>query len=326
MRISARWEALREFLKANGKDVVIFAMSLLLAFAIWLIHNLTTYYNGTLRVPLAVNCNIDGHSNKSSQPPLLALRCHMTGFEIIRFNNYTEKSPLALEVNTEDMHPAGGEIYYMTTDDIAKYAQNIMGSSSSVLGYISDTLWFKFPLQNSKKVPVSPICNMSFAPQYMAVGELKMIPDSVTIYGEPGHLDNVDRIYTNPFKMEELSSFAHGIVKLELMNGIRASADRVEYTLNVSRFVEVTEEIPVSAVNVPSDRVLIIYPSTVKVTMQCAFPLLFDPAEEVGFNVDYDVFSTSLSGKVIPQPSSLPDGVLGYSIEPQVVDCVEGYK
>ena len=41
-------------------------MSLLLAFSIWLIHNLSLNYSDTISVPVMAQCNIDGHSDVSS--------------------------------------------------------------------------------------------------------------------------------------------------------------------------------------------------------------------------------------------------------------------
>ena len=34
------WDKFRSLMATNGKDIIIFVMSLLLAFSIWLIHNL----------------------------------------------------------------------------------------------------------------------------------------------------------------------------------------------------------------------------------------------------------------------------------------------
>ena len=52
-------------------------MSLLLAFSIWLIHNLSLNYSDTISVPVMAQCNIDGHSNVSSNSSMIAARCRI---------------------------------------------------------------------------------------------------------------------------------------------------------------------------------------------------------------------------------------------------------
>ena len=55
-----------EKLNISGRDAKIFIVSLLLAFSIWLIHNLSLNYFETVRIPISARCDIDGHAYKSS--------------------------------------------------------------------------------------------------------------------------------------------------------------------------------------------------------------------------------------------------------------------
>ena len=47
-------------LKFNRRDWAVFLLALLLAFSIWLIHNLSLRYNDYLKVAVTAVCNIDG--------------------------------------------------------------------------------------------------------------------------------------------------------------------------------------------------------------------------------------------------------------------------
>ena len=50
----------------SGRDWAVLLLALLLAFSIWLIHNLSLKYNDFLTVPVVAQCSIDGHSDISS--------------------------------------------------------------------------------------------------------------------------------------------------------------------------------------------------------------------------------------------------------------------
>ncbi|MBQ9819987.1 MAG: hypothetical protein IJM60_06880, partial [Bacteroidales bacterium] len=75
--------------------------------------------------------------------------------------------------------------------------------------------------------------------------------------------------------------------------------------------------------NVPAGRKVSVLPSVAKVTYKCAFPLSADPSDGVRFYIDYKDFESSIGGRCIPRPVSLPDGVMDYSLEPEVFECVE---
>ena len=104
------------------------------------------------------------------------------------------------------------------------------------------------------------------------------------------------------------------------------SEDEIEYNLHVERYVEITAEMPVSAINVPLRRNLIIYPSVAKVRFRCAFPLRVNPQDEIKFYIDFKDFENSLNGRCLAKASGMPEGVFGYTMEPQVFDCVESVR
>jgi hypothetical protein len=312
--------------KENGKDIVIFTMSLLLAFSIWMIHELSLRYTELVIVPVKVQASINGHSSMSSNSNIISARCRTTGFDIIRLSRDSHKKPKLLNLDKGDIHYYKGELYYVTATDLNRYIQPIFGDKVYLDTFISDTLFFRFPFENSKKVPVEPMCRISYAPQYMNVGNMKMVPDSVYIYGEPAHLDNIDKVYTESFSLENLKIPAHGTVKLDKIKGIRISDEIAEYNLDVRRYVELKAEMPIVVKNVPKDHKLIVHPGIAKVLFKCAFPISTNPLNKVQFYIDYNDFETSINGNCMVHISNMPESKFEYSIEPEIFNCVESIK
>ena len=56
---------------------------------------------------------------------------------------------------------------------------------------------------------------------------------------------------------------------------------------------------------------------------KCSFPLSVDPSDKVYFYIDYHDFEKSIGGRCVAHSSAIPEGVIEYSIEPEVFDCVE---
>ena len=67
--------------EAGGKDIVIFILSLLLAFSIWLIHGLSLKYTEFVTVHVVAESGIDGHSAMSANSVAILARCRTSGYD-----------------------------------------------------------------------------------------------------------------------------------------------------------------------------------------------------------------------------------------------------
>lgn len=314
------FEKILASLNINGRDLPVFLLSLLLAFSIWFFYNLSLKYIVYLQVPVVAKCNIEGHSAVSAGANDVIARCGTTGYNIIRINSFGKKFPVT--VNFSQMRSAGGEMFYVTSNDLQEYIHVIYGDNVSLEFFLTDTLYFRFPYETNKRVPVRPVYELQFVPQYTIVGNMEIEPDSVTIYGEPYRLDRIDYVYTSPVKLADVRSEIHGITRLEPVKGIRFSDETARYSADVVRYVEIRRRVQIVGRDVPEDKYMMIYPPFADVRFRCKFPYIGNPAEDVVFYVDYADFQNSINGKCIARAGELPDGVISYSIEPQIFECV----
>lgn len=317
----------KEKKNTNGRDVAVFLLSLLLALGIWFAHNLALSYSGLVSVPVIAESNIEGHSAVSSNSCIIVARCRTTGYSFISKKRLSGSRPVRVFFAPADLHEVEDDMYSITGNELTGYVNDIFGDDVRLESFVSTDVLFRFPKENHKVVPVQVISTVSFKPQYMASEPFTVEPDSVTIYGEPSAIRNVDRVLTETISLQNLSSSPHGMAKLELpLMGVRLSVPEVSYSMVVSRFVEVKSRIKVNVRNVPSERTVSVYPSVADVNFKCAFPLSSEPSEEVELYIDYNDFARSINGKCIPHFSGLPSDVLDYSIEPQVFECIENFK
>ena len=100
----------------------------------------------------------------------------------------------------------------------------------------------------------------------------------------------------------------------------------VRYSLDVTRFVEISSRVDIKAVNVPADKEMLILPSKADVMVKCQFPIVADPLQGLSLYVDYNEFTSSLSGKCQVRADELPRGIASYSVSPSYVECIVGDK
>ena len=309
-------------LNISGRDWAILTLSLLLAFSVWMIHNLSLKYNANLSAKVIAICSLDGHENVSAATAEALARGRATGYNIIE-SYIKARRPVKVEFNPSVMQRYDSERFFVTGDKLVEYSHLIFGEDITVDHYISDTLFFRFPSVNHKKVPVVPVSILTYKGQYMARGPLDMTPDSVVVAGDPYLLETVKQVYTTPIRHFEVSENISGLAGIEPIKGVNIQAKEVYYSMDVVRYVEFVSEVHVEAVNVPAGKAMMIFPSVVTLRMRCEFPLMDDAEGQQTVYVDYNDFKTSVGGNCPVRVKNLPKGILSYDVEPVSVRCVE---
>ena len=315
------YDRLLKSFNISGRDLAVILLALLLAFSIWLIHNLGLKYNDYLTVSVRAQSNIEGHDNISQNNSDVIARCRATGYKVIMSDIKARRKPVTVNFNPSVMRHKEGDLFYVLASDLTEYTHLIFGDGVTLDYFVSDSVFFRFPEVDYKKVPVQPVYSVSYLPQHINTDELQVIPDSVTLYGATRVLDNIEKVLTEPIKHASLSSDVQGVCRLEKIKDVRMSVSEVHYILDVSRYVEMRMTLPVTVDNVPSDKRLVTYPSKAEVVMKLSYPLEGEP-EGLELKADYNDFISSLSGTCRLNLKGDAKGLISYEVEPVVVNCV----
>lgn len=301
------------------KDYLALGISLVLAFVVWLVHNLSLDYSALVQRSVVATCEIDGHDNVCAMPSDIAASCEINGFDLLGIRLAGRRHPVHVDIAREDMHHKNGDTFYMTSADATKYFHLVFSDKARLEYFVTDTVYFTFNSVEYKKVPVRLTSNISYKPQYMSVSGLKCSPDSVLIYGNKDLIESVELVTTDVIRLQDVESDIYGKVDLKAIKGVRLSAGSVDYSLNVVRYVQREIQVPVRAVKVPYGVNFKVFPFTTTLRYRMKFP---SDATMGGVYVavSYDEFNRSISGKCLGALVGLPDEVLQYELEPEVFD------
>lgn len=300
-------------------------LCLLLSFGIWLMYNLSQPYSGLVSVPVTAQSNLKGRSQTSTVPTTIVANCKATGYTLLRLNS-SSRRPVRVQFDPSDLQFVGSDEFAISAAALNKYVSAVFGDGVSLENLASEDVRFRFSVENNKTVPVRAVRTVSFKPQYMALHDMEMVPDSVVIYGEPSRLESIDAVMTKPLNLGELGASVHGVARLERISGVRMSVEQVGYELDVTRYVEVSTTARINARNVPAGHTLAILPSSATVLFRCVFPVSKDPSQTVELYVDYREFASSMTGNCIVHCDHVPEGVIDYTIDPVVCECLENLK
>lgn len=307
--------------RLDRRDWTVLLLSLLIAFSIWFLHNMSQKYSDFVTVPVRLRSSIEGRAEFSSGSSEVSARCRMIGFNLLGARMSSHRSPRTVTVDPAALHLKSGDTYYMTTKDLQEYAHLIFGESATLEYYVSDTVFFRFPAESHKKVPVVFNGEFLMEPQYTLVGDIRFEPDSIVLYGETSVLDKVSEVPTAWKRRTGIKDDIGGVLKLSKIKHTRMSAESVRYSARVSRYVEMTRTLPVKVKNL-TGRNIITMPSSVEVTFKVQFPYAKDPLAGVEVYVDYRDFLDSRTGKCMLKARGMGESVISYTPETEIIECI----
>ena len=298
-----------------------FFLCVLLASVIWLVYNLSQSHSYVVSQEVAAESNLEGRAGRSSDVVSMAARVRTSGFRLLLLS--MRKRVVFVYFSPEDFKAEDGDHYSITSNQLQRYVSNIYGSGVTVESFLLDRATFRFIPENYKVVPVRAVNLLGFRPQYAQMTPLVLKPDSVIAYGPQELLDRLEEAYTSTISLSDIRSNVHGEARLEAPAGIRLSDSKVDYSFEVSRYVELSATVPITMRNVPQGVSLNCFPTSAEMTFRCVFPMVSDPTETVGCYVDYQEFAGSITGRCMVHHDNLPQGVIKCLVKPEVVNCVE---
>lgn len=295
-------------------------LCLLLSAGIWLIHNLSQTYSDLVGVSVVAISNIDGRATEPAAPVSVLMKCRASGFALMRIS--ARKKPSRITVDASDFIHDDGDFYRLPTASLYKHSAEMVGESVTIEDFLAESVIFSYAAESCRQVPVRAVKRITFKPQYTAVREMTLLPDSVYVYGDPDRIASIDYVSTRPVSLSDVKSNVNGVVNLESIAGVRLSTPQVAYSVEVSRFVEIAADVRIGVRNVPAGIAFFASPSRARAVFKCSFPTRSQPQETGEFYVDYKDFVQSLSGTCVIKADGLPEDVLDWSITPEVCQCL----
>ena len=320
-----RRESVNSFFSRRGGDLVILAFSLLLAFFMWSMYRMTGKYSAVFDYKIHVQSNIAGHSRSAISRNSLVIRGQASGFFIFqqRSSVASGKNEIPVAIDSKRLKPyyLQENIFYLLSTDLEEQVQEFLGGDFKLEGVSSDTLFFYFPKQANKKVPVVLKENITFAQQYAAPSEFVVKPDSVVIYGNASVISKINSVETQNVRYSNVDETVQGVVKIQPVKGVSYSDDEVYYSLDVVRYFEDIVTGKIGEENFPSGANVLFIPQDVKIRYRMPFGVkrVFGK-EDFRVLVNYD--SIGRYNIVRPEIVERPDGLFDVRTEPLFVECL----
>jgi len=141
-------------------------------------------------------------------------------------------------------------------------------ATTQLKSYSPDKIEINYSPLAQKELPVTINGVISPASGYLFMDSIRIEPAQVVAYGNKTLLDTLQRIQTIPLNYRDIDKDWTASAGLQAPEGIHLSVDNVKLSASVEEYTEKTFELPVVCNNMPTNRNVHFFPSTVELIIR----------------------------------------------------------
>lgn len=234
--------------------------------------------------------------------------------------NYSVNSLLAIDINLKNisLHKTS----YVVEQSVlySLICENLL-PTTQLKSFFPEQIEINYALLSKKELPVVMHGTILPAPGHMFSDSIRIEPANVIAYGDKTSLDTLREISTSLLNYKNISKNWAISAQLKAPEGIRLSVEQVRLSAEVEEYTEKNFELPILCDNVPSNRMVRFFPSTVDVFVQVGLSKYAQiSSSNFEIKVDYNELiernATSCSLKLTRKPV----GIGNYRIVPEVIE------
>ena len=300
-----------------GREFLLFLFFFFVSCSLWLMMTLNKYYETEIKIPLRVKNIPDELYAVSTTDEQITVKLRDRGTTLL---NYTMQNFLPISAEYKDFLKQNGRLT-LPISAIKKQINGQLASSTEIISLSPDSIIY-YTQESTKKYPIEINGEISSAIQY-EIGEIKITPDSVWVFGPQSATDTMHIVYTEPIIKNELRDSLSLDVKLQSRKGVKYNPEKVNIRIPITPYTEKTFEKEIKGVGFPSNYTLKAFPSKAKVTFNIN-TVLIDSVQSNDFSIGImygDIYGNK-SDRVKLTLLKYPEGVRNIRIVPNEVEYI----
>lgn len=312
-----QYKRIRNFLLSDlSKEFLIFLCFVMVSFGFWGLKMLDDNYQTEFSIPLKLKNVPQDIIITSELQNEIKVRVEDRG--TVLMNYMLGRSFLPVSIDFEEYQKLGPNVL-IPQAELAKRVSAQLNTSTKLITLIPDSIGFIYSEGQMKKVPVVPSGKISAAIQYY-ISEIKVSPDSVTVYAPQYVLNNIQSAYTNPLNCENITEGIKHNIAIKKIEGAKFKPSQCDVEISVDMYAEKTIEVQVEGVGFPNGKTLRTFPSKVQITFQVGLKDYQSvTASDFNISVDYNDLKINKE-KIKLKAKSYTDKVSHIKINPSEVD------
>lgn len=288
----------------------------------WYGNKLGDEYKTEISIPIEIT--FDYASLGWVENPNLLIKCLVEGKGTDLLQNSVMDSkvniPLA-SLTLNGFEKTGMEFVYQISDQSLMEALRASQHHWQIFQILDTIPWIKITPMESVTLPIHGNVTLNCEKQFMVVGDLKLIPNTINVRAASSVLDTLQAIQTKIVEFNDLNQSINAGVELVIPPGVIASQREVRFTGDITGYTELEYNLPIEMVNLPNNYTVTCVPSTVSVIVRV--PLRSFASHDIAKPsavIDYNHRDTQRSNNFKVSVKNLPLGGEITSLKPEFVE------
>lgn len=299
----------------QGRDLLLYLMSVAVAFVFWLFLSLDSETQRDFDIPVEIQNLPDTVTLISPLPPTLTVSVKGKDSQLLKFKwGGISSLKFKWEDNSEDHN------FTIPHTKLDNRLREYFGNGIQIVSFLPDSIKTAYSTRPAKKIKVNLNADVKTNLQYIISGQLTLDVDSVSVYSVGELTEKFDMVQTERLTRTDLRDTTKIEVKLRPQEGLRFIPDHVVVTVPVEPLISKRRQIPVEVVNVPFGLQVITFPSKVEMSYLVPMSQYSDDIPMKAF-VDYNDLDHA-GNKVGVSLNVIPKAYHSVSLEPDSVEYV----
>ena len=280
----------------KNKNLHIVIFSTLFAIVLWLSINMGYEYQVVVSIPLVLENIKPNRALAKPLPAAVIVKIRASGWQLVGLYFVPDVRYVL------DVADISNRSNFVTSKDMLERLK--LPEGIRTIEIKPDTILVMLDDKIKKNVPVEPVVRMNFREGYGVVGEIRTIPDSITLTGAKDLLDKIDRWQTNPLKFSNLKSDVNTRVAVSdtLSYGVTPFPTAVSVQFDIQPIAEKSfKGIPVEVNQVPENRLVVLIPPKIDIIVRGGIEQVAS-VEQKDFSsyIDYKSILLDTTGSIQP--------------------------
>ena len=227
----------------------------------WVLTTLNETYETDIEVRLELT-DIPGNTVITEPlPDTIKVMVKDKGYYLVKYLYFDKMRVIRLPFHMYTNKQSRGIV---APSDLQKVLRTRFGETCTILAIKADHLDFYYSHGSQKKVPLI-YSGTATAKTNFYVMNVKIDPDSVVVMASKNALDTINAVYTEPVDIEDVDNSVTKIVPIARIWGAKTKISQAKVRVVVDRLTERVLNVPITAINLPSNILLKTFPGRVDV-------------------------------------------------------------
>ena len=292
------------------KNLHIIIISVIFSIILWVSISLSNDYYATFKIPLRLVNFPEGYTIGSKIPDFISVKLKGEGWKL---------AALKLGRETDYVVSAGNEtgkrfinLYNYLVDN------QWLSSDIEVIDISPDTLSYNIEKISSTRAEIIPDLNLNFKPGFGLATEMKIKPESTTVFGPASKIKNLRAVSTEKLSLNNLDDKVDEKVPLQQIAEMSYSSNNVNVILDVQKIVDKNfDNLPVEVIDIPPDRNVVLLPNKISIGLRGGVDVLAKlNSDQLKAHINYRDVVLDTLGSIAPK-ITLPENTSLIYIKPE---------